>query len=84
MQLPEHKASLTITHNDHKDFYRDITQYIDNQELDDDDWATPTSKERAIATDSLWCIRWYPNTPVSFSWVWGATLEEVLEKANSK
>ena len=83
--LPEHKASLTIRHNEHKDYYQTVKQFLDEREqmmnIEDDDWATPTSKERAMATDSLWELRWYPNTPVGFNMIFGATLEEVLLKA---
>lgn len=81
-KLPKHEASLHITHNQHKAYYDKIEDYILQRQIDDEDWATPTSKETAIKTDSLWELQWYPNTPIGFNCVYGATLEEVITKAN--
>lgn len=82
--LPAHEASLHITHNQHKDYYEPIETYIQTREIgkDNDDWVTPTSKQRAIETDSLWELQWYPNTPVGFNVLYGATLEEILQVFN--
>jgi hypothetical protein len=80
--LPKHEASLHITHNQHKAYYEPIEEYLRDRNIDDEDWATPTSKERAIQTNNLWELQWYPNTPVGFNIVYGATLEEVIKKAN--
>lgn len=80
MNLPKHKAGLCIEHNVHKDIYQPIIEAV--EEVSTNEWATPTSKQRAIETDSLWSIQWYPDTPVGFYTVYGATLEEILEAAN--
>lgn len=78
--FPEHKASLHVTHNQHKAYYQSIEDYIAEEEIGkaEYEWATPTSKERAIATDSLWEVQWYPDTPIGFCLKYGATLEEIL------
>jgi len=78
-RLPEHEASLHITHNQHKAYYDPIERYIEDNDIEDDDWATPTSRKRAIETDSIWELQWYPNTPVGFNVLYGATLEEILQ-----
>lgn len=82
--LPEHEASLHIQHNAHKGNYETIEAYTDWCKVHDEDWATPTSKQRAIATDSLWEIQWYPNSPVGFNVIYGATLQEVISASTDK
>lgn len=81
-QLPKHEASLHITHNQHKAYYMPIADYIAEEKIDDDEWSTPDSKERCIAGDTIWEIQWYPNTPVGFNKMYGATLEELIKAAN--
>lgn len=83
MELPKHKASLTICHNDHKDVYETPEQWI----VDHDDWCewkNDEDKQRAIDTDSIWTIQWYPETPIGFITVAAPTLPELLEWANSE
>lgn len=79
IKWPEHKASLHITHNGNKANYETIEAYCDWHKVTDEDWATPTSKQRAIETDSLWEVQWYPDTPVGFNVKYGATLKEILD-----
>lgn len=78
--FPEHKASLNITHNGHKDNYETVEEHLEWMKAEDDEWATPTSKERAIKNDSLWVLQIYPNTPVGFYRVYGATFDELFIK----
>lgn len=79
--LPKHKGELSITHNGHKSNYETIQDYTDLLNADDEDWATPTSKEIAIKNDELWEMQWYPNTPIGFNKIYGATLEEIITKS---
>ena len=79
MKFPKHEASMSLNHNEHKACYDPIAAYI--SELPFHEWATPTSKARCIETDEIWELQWYPNTPVGFCTMYGATLEEVLEAA---
>lgn len=82
MKFPKHEASLELTHNIHKTYYEDIKTHLDQQpDYYDHTWATETSKQRCLETDELWTLHWYPNTPVGFYVLHGASLEEVLEKA---
>jgi len=86
MKFPKHEAGLSLKHNEHHELYEKIAGYIEERRdyFDDDVWATQTSKQRAIETDSLWVLHWYPNSPVGFNVVAGATLEEVLKRANEE
>jgi hypothetical protein len=77
VQLPQHKCSLTIEHNPHRDYYESITDYI-NRDEDRFDWETPEDRQTAIDTDELWIMQWYPNTPVGFNAVAAPTLEKLL------
>ena len=84
MKFPEHKCELTLTHNSHKNYYEPIEEYLTRPQFEDlTTWATDTSKERILKTDEIWELQWYPDTPIGFYLVVGATLEEVLQKANN-
>ncbi len=74
--LPVHRASLTIAHNDHKTVYAPIARYA--EEIDDEQWATPTSRQRCIQSDTIWELQWYPATPIGFYKIAGASLAEIL------
>lgn len=81
--LPRHAASLTITHNDHKDGYRTAAQQFAEWEeaghtpnMRDGDW-----KERMIEADEIWEVQWYANSPVGFCNVAAPSLEEAVEFA---
>lgn len=82
MYLPEHKAGLSLTHNEHRNYYQSAREAI--AEWDDGyaDWP-PGEMEKAIATDSIWVLHWYPNTPVGFNCVAASTLEAVLDAARA-
>lgn len=81
--LPRHAASLTITHNDHKDCYRTAAQQFAEWEerghtpnMRAGDW-----KERMIEADEIWEVQWYANSPVGFCNVAAPSLEEAVEFA---
>lgn len=77
--LPEHKCSLTISHNQHRDYYQPIEEYIEES---GDEFETEEAKRRSIETDEIWVIQWYPNTPIGSYTVIAPTLEEALRLAN--
>ena len=82
IELPRHKCSLTITHNDHKDYHRTLAQELELYG-DDNNWPSDEAKQRAIDTDEIWVIQWYPDTPIGSYRVAAPTLEEALAFANS-
>jgi hypothetical protein len=58
-------CSLTLTHNDHHVVYESLAD----------------EKARMVASDSVWTLHVYPNTPVGFN-VWhGATLDTAIDAA---
>jgi hypothetical protein len=76
MQFPKHEASMTLTHNDHRNVYQPLREWI--VASDWCDWENAEAIERAIQTDECWTLQWYPNTPVGFNAVAAPTLEECL------
>lgn len=80
--LPEHRASLHLTHNDHKSIYSKLEDWI--RDNDWCDWEGDEAKRRAIETDECWTLQWYPDTPVGFCAVAAPTLAECLALANGE
>lgn len=78
MKLPKHACGLHLTHNQHKDFYEDISDYI---QRDPNCFKDEAAKAKAIETNEIWELQWYPNTPIGFLKVAAPTLEEVLSLA---
>lgn len=79
-ELPEHKCGLYLTHNEHRNYYEKLDQFIVDHGLVDD-FESPEALQRALDTDECWVLQWYPNTPVGFCRVAAPTLEEVLHLA---
>lgn len=82
IQFPEHKCGLYLQHNPHKDVYETVEQWLDN-DIDDSE-ITPEDKAKAVETDELWTLQWYPDTPIGFYFVAAPTLERLLERANEE
>ena len=85
MKLPRHKCGLFLTHNEHRDYYESAEEWIADQTCDDGGsrmgWENEEAKARAIATDEVWTLHWYPDTPIGFFEVAAPTLEELLAYA---
>jgi hypothetical protein len=81
MKLPKHECGLYLTHNEHRDYYETPEEWIaaNSNRLD---WESEEHKQRAIDTDQVWVLHWYPNTPVGFNCVAAPTIEELLAFAN--
>lgn len=77
--LPAHKCSLQIVHNQHRNYYELINDYI--SWLPSGSWKSDEARNRSISTDEIWELQWYPDTPVGFKLVLAPTLKELLELA---
>ncbi len=78
--LPQHACGLSLEHNAHKNVYDSAEQWVaDNVWCN---WKDEDAKARAIATDSIWTLQWYPDTPIGFYAVAAPTLDELLAFAN--
>lgn len=82
--FPPHRASLTLRHNDHKNYYQSAEDWArDNDANRFADWISDEQRAKAIETDSIWTIQWYPHTPVGFCALAAADLELLLAFASA-
>lgn len=85
-RLPPHACELTITHNPHRTDYATVEKYLalceERGHGYDESELAPEDRARAIETDELWVVQWYPDTPVGSCVVAAATLERALERAS--
>lgn len=78
-------SSLTLSLNDgNASNYQSVRQmlsepgYYANRD-EEPEWVSDDSRERAMATNRMWKLQWYPNTPVGFNDIAAATLVEIIE-----
>lgn len=76
-KLPDHKCSLTIVHNDHKNIYQSAEEWIEENTFYQ--WISEEEKKKAIENDSIWTIQVYPETPIGFYAYAASNLETLLE-----
>lgn len=79
--FPKH-MSLHIQHNAHKDCCLTVKKYL--EEYPHLEGYDPDIVNRCIESDSIWEIKWYAITPVSFYVVIGSTLQEALNQIEEK
>lgn len=82
---PKHEASMTLTHNDHKSYYRTVAQSIADVDhgYQEDCWVSPEQRLKAVETNECWTIQWYPDTPIGFCILSAADLDVLLAAANA-
>lgn len=83
MKLPSHKCGLYLEHNVHKDYYDSPEKAIEDMDSLEcpPDWESTEHKARAVTTDQIWTLQWYPDTPIGSYSIAAPTLEELLEFA---
>jgi hypothetical protein len=83
VKFPSHKASLTLTHNDHLGVYETVAGAIENKSFgyEADRWVSDEQREKAIRTNECWTLQWYPDTPVGFYALSAADLDVLLAAA---
>ena len=77
--LPAHKASLSIIHNKHLDYYESAKTQIER----DDDYYHPDSfpegeRDKCITANEIWTLHYYPETPIGFNLIHASKLEALL------
>jgi hypothetical protein len=83
MKFPAHKASMHLTHNDHLSVYETVKDRIERNSWYEDGWVSEEQKAKAIETNELWELQWYPETPVGFCKLFAADLDVLLAAANA-
>jgi hypothetical protein len=90
MKFPDHKCSLTLTHNAHRDYYESVEQWeaklkecgsMDGAGPVEIGWVSVEQRDKAIATDNVWEIQWYPDTPIGFFRLLACDLDVLLDEA---
>lgn len=79
LNLPPH-LTLSIHHNEHKNYYQTVEEYL--PDCEHGTWVPGDSRERAIADNEMWSLQVYPRTPIGSYTVFGRTLEEILDYLN--
>jgi hypothetical protein len=84
LKLPRHECSLSLAHNQNRDYYETVQQYADG--FADRgcplEWVSDEQKAKAVATNEIWVIQWYPDTPVGFIRLAACDLGVLLDAAN--
>jgi len=85
IEWPRHEASLHLTHNQHKDYYRTVAEAIEDGDhgYQADNWISEEQKRKAIETNECWTLQWYPDTPVGFHIMSAADLDALLDAARA-
>lgn len=91
--FPEHKCSLSLEHNQHRNYQQTIERYeadlkacsnADNADPLEFGWVSVEQRDKAIATDSMWCLQWYPDTPIGFYRLFACDLDVLLTAAKAE
>lgn len=75
--FPAHKAGLSLSHNEHRNYYESVEQWLEGRP-EMYEWQAPSARLRAIETDEVWTLQWYPDTPVGFLAIAAPTLQELF------
>lgn len=80
---PKHEASMCLTHNEHKAYYRTVDEAIREEDhgYTHDCWVSPEQRQKAIDTNECWTLQWYPETPIGFHILSAADLDVLLKAA---
>lgn len=70
--LPKQECSLYLTHNDHKIACQTVEDHYDPA-----DFVSDEEYIKAIATDNVWELHWYPVSPVGFHCIAASSLEAI-------
>jgi len=72
-------SQLILTFNDFASNYVTAKQW--DEELSDafhGDWVSEDEKQKALATNSVWTLQWYPDTPVGFFAIHASSLAAIF------
>ncbi len=86
--FPRHAAGLTLEHNEHKNNYETMQRWEDGmrcghegESYEETGWVSEEQRAKAFATDSVWLLHWYPDTPVGFIRLIACDLDVLLVAA---
>lgn len=72
-------SSLSLSFNElHAPNYQTAEEFLRDNPEDDADWSSAEEREKAIQTNSVWRLQWYPDTPVGFHAVQASSLGAIF------
>ncbi|APU92973.1 hypothetical protein PQB34_gp45 [Ochrobactrum phage POI1126] len=73
-------SSLRITCNDHKSNYQTAQEAIeDGRWYAADEFVSPEELQKAIGTNTIWSLQWYPQTPAGFQVLHASSFQAILD-----
>lgn len=78
--LPAYKAGMHLTHNNHLANGTTVAQDIADGIIAEDDWVSPEEELKAVETNEMWSICWYPDGPFTFRYYCASTFEALMQK----
>lgn len=81
------KGSVNVNVNPHRDYYKSVTDYLDDLEEDGyprwkSQGATEQERDRMIHEDRIFQLYVYPRTPVGFFSLIGPDLDALIAKTH--
>ena len=76
--LPSHKSSFHLTHNQHLAYYQTVEEYLADCGAHADQWGDAAERAEAIATNEMWELQWYPDTPIGSYTIYAASLPALM------
>ena len=82
MNFPHHECGLYLTHNANRDVYQTVKEWLDSIDhlCDPEVWGSEEAMQRAIDTNEMWELQWYPYTPVGFCVICAPTFDELVAR----
>ena len=82
MKWPRH-LSLSLHHNDHRNVYERVEERYEDKKFGDWDftWVSEEQKAKAIETQDVWELHWYPDTPIGSCSLLACDLDVLLAAA---
>lgn len=74
-------SSLSIEYNDHASCYVTAREADEHGELEYGTWVSDDEKAKALESNSVWRLQYYPDTPVGSYVILASTLEACMKCA---
>ena len=74
------KVSMAFKHNPQKDYYQTVAEFFEtscDHEHIQEDFLDHDDYLEAIRINELWCIQWYPKTPIGFCRIYASSIEKL-------
>lgn len=78
LKLSKHTCGLYLQHNACKDMYETVAQMLNSNE-NFYGWQNEKSKQKAVDTNEIWTLQWYPDTPIGCYAIAAPTLKELMD-----